>query len=63
MSKGLLGFIVGMLALSGVLGLIGWLIYVDINDYRRQCHRAGGHVVSVRNEEVCVNHDNQVIFI
>jgi hypothetical protein len=50
-------------ACLSVAGGVGWLIYSDVDDYRRQCHRAGGHIVEVKDEEICVDHDGKVIFI
>jgi hypothetical protein len=41
---------------------IGVGIYATTDNYRRQCHNAGGHIISVRDEEICVDHDNRVIF-
>lgn len=49
--------------LVGLLGLLGWLIYSDVDSYRHQCHDSGGHIISVKETEICVDRDNQVIFL
>lgn len=40
-----------------------WAIYASIADYHNQCHDSGGHIISVHDNEVCVDHDNKVIFV
>lgn len=55
-----IGIILGALALfSG----IGFGIYLHMDSYRNECHDAGGHVVVVKDVEICVDHDNRVIFL
>lgn len=52
-----------VLVVAAVIGGIFWIVYADIDGYRRQCHDAGGHVVDVRNNEICVDRENRVIFL
>ena len=47
----------------GLLTGAGFIVYGTINDYRAQCHDAGGHIIEVQGDEVCVDHDNRVIFV
>lgn len=51
------------LVFLGFLGAVGWIIYADANDYRRQCHDSGGHIIEVKDTEICVDRDNGVIFL
>jgi hypothetical protein len=53
----------GILGLVSMLVLATWLVYAHIDDYRGQCHDAGGHIISVRDEEICVDRENRVIFL
>lgn len=56
------GIIVTLVVVVFLAGAV-WLIWGTIDDYRRQCHNEGGHIISVRNNETCVDHDGKVIFI
>jgi hypothetical protein len=47
----------------GFLTLLGWTTYAHIDGYRSQCHNAGGHIIEVRDEEICVDRENRVIFL
>jgi hypothetical protein len=56
------GIIVTLVIVVG-LGGASWLIYAMIDDYRRQCHNVGGHIIDVKGNEICVDHDNRIIFV
>lgn len=55
--------IFGIMIFAVVAGGIAWLVYADVNAYRTQCYSNGGHIISVKSEEICVDRDNQVIFL
>lgn len=56
----------GILTTIGVIIVVaglGWLIWAHADDYRGQCHDAGGHIIEVRDAEICVDRENRVIFL
>jgi len=56
------GLVVTVVVATVLGGIIG-LIYASVDSYRRQCHDVGGHIISVRDNEICVDRDNKVIFL
>lgn len=52
-----------VLAFILVFGGLALGIYMTIDAYRSECHGVGGHIVTVRDEEVCVDRDGKVIFL
>jgi hypothetical protein len=51
------------LVVLAALALGVWAIYASIADYRNQCHDSGGHIITTNSNDVCVDHDNKVIFV
>lgn len=41
----------------------GFAIYRGVVGYRTECHNAGGHIIDVRDADICVDRDNRVIFL
>lgn len=56
------GFLMTVVIIAFIAGL-GWIIWLDIDGNRQECHRAGGHIINVNSNEVCVDHDNRVILL
>jgi hypothetical protein len=56
-------FIWLMILIGGVFTGLGMLLYGTVTDHREQCHRASGHIIELRGDEVCVDHDNRVIIL
>lgn len=47
----------------GFLSVVIYAVAVDIIDYRNQCHNVGGHIITVRTNDVCVDHDGKIILV
>lgn len=45
------------------IAALGALLYFSIDSERRECHNAGGHMVSVNTDSVCVDRDDRVIHL
>lgn len=49
-----------------VAALLGTLVYLacrDVYGYRHACHVRGGHVVEVKDVEICLDGEDKVIFL
>lgn len=56
----------GILTTIGVVLVVaglGLLLWAHVDSYRGQCHDAGGHIIDIRDAEICVDRDNRVIFL
>jgi hypothetical protein len=52
-----------VLVVAAVVGGVCWVVYAHVDDYRGQCHDAGGHIIDIRDAEICVDRDNRVILL
>lgn len=57
------GLLAGLTVVVIIFVGLGYVVWRDVDGYRGQCHGQGGHIVSVRGSEVCVDRENKVIFL
>ena len=57
--KDIAAFILVILILAGG---ITYLVIRDIQNFERKCRSAGGHVITVRDADICVDVNQRVIY-
>lgn len=51
-------FLILVMLTAGAAG-----IYLPIQAYRKECHGQGGHIITPRSDEICVDRENRVIIL